>query len=205
MQFQDLDLDVTSPWINPKNTVEYNFKSYGDPLYKWIEQYTDTADPSVFEENKQQIEVLYKLQPQNKFFYRLAKIIYLYKEWDKNKSWKDPVIVRPMLVQDNRTLYIVNPGQDRWLVMKHFGVKSYRFLVLDTAEFVPDSLETLTSMWSQSKLEFRQSNDKWTLINTEMKFNTTIILSDWFTTKRQIAKPFSARDKALEHHKKRSL
>lgn len=206
MYFQELDLDQTSPWRDPKNTVEYFYKTYGDPFYKWIEEYTNTYDPSIFDQHKDDMRVAYALNPSNPFFYRLAKIIYLYKEWNKYKEWKDPIIVRPMAVRNNKPLYIVNPGQDRWIVMQHFNVKSYNFLVLETEEFNPEHQKELESMWTKSTLEFRAVNDKWTLINTNKKFNTVIVLEEWFAqgSKSNIASPMSARDRALYNHKKRS-
>jgi len=209
MYYQELDLDITSPWRYPKTTVEYNYKLYGDLFYQWIEEYTNTANPIIFDQNKKQIEIEFNIDKSRFFFYRLAKIIYLYNEWNTHGKWRDPIVVRPMLQRNNQTLYIVGPGQDRWLVMKHFNVKTYNFLIVDPAEYIPENEETIVAHWKNSSLKFkRASDDKWTLLNTTRRFNFVDVLTDWFSYNSRglgsIAEPnlVPARQRALDRHKK---
>lgn len=173
MRYQELDLDITSPWQLPRHTVEYTYKSYGVFFYEWIEEYLETFDPIVFDRNKGRIQELYAQHFNNPFYFRLAKIIYLYEQWDRYKRWNDPIIARQLADR----LYIIHPGQDRWIVMKHFGVKSYNFLVIDE-EFTPAILPTLEQQWTESKLEFRFVEDRqvWTMINKELKFDRDKVL-----------------------------
>ena len=207
MHYQELDLDITSPWQLPQHTVECSYKSYGVFFYEWIEEYLETFDPIVFDRNKHRIQELYAQHFNNPFYFRLAKIIYLYQQWNRYQRWNDPMIARQLADR----LYIIHPGQDRWIVMKHFDVKRYNFLVIDE-EFTPELLPKLQAQWTESKLEFRFVEDRqvWTMLNRDLKFDTTVILKQWFSFDSRglptIASPniISARQKLLDAHKKRS-
>lgn len=161
MEVEVLKLKDTSPWKLPKSTFNYHCQKYGKDLGTIINEYTEVLDPKVFDNNRDIIRKhipLYKdNQSVSSFVYRLAKIIHLYKYWWKYRSWGDPLIARHMYYYQGRKAYIVHPGQDRWIIMRHYKVTEYPFLVLSQEEYNnPDTANIIKTKYPNFNLTWEE-------------------------------------------------
>lgn len=150
MILKTIPLDQTVVRTMPVNGTDL-ITTYGEELAELVFDYVHSSDPVVFDKNKELIRKYYREYKKNPstdkdqtqtgyFFYKLTKIINLYREFLTTRTWKNPLVVRLVGYGEQRLpTYLVHPGVDRWHVMRHLGIKEWEFLLLENVEFSEDA------------------------------------------------------------------
>lgn len=178
----ELDLNQVGAWTHPRVTFDQNLKEYGELFAPLIEEYYETYDPIVFDRNKELIlseynkqQTLYPNKQHSFFFNRLKKIIYLYRVWNKLKQWRDPLLVQQMGFYNGIPYYFAHPGRDRLIILKHFRIPSYKFVLVNHEDLTPDLLPELQPLWPASKLRF-DKGQSWAVVieNNYTKYGSSL-------------------------------
>lgn len=183
----ELELNQIECWTHPRVTFDRNLVEYGELFAPLVEEYYQTYDPIVFDRNKELLLSEYikfkhggsaNPKQHSLFFNRLKKIIYLYRIWNKLQHWKDPLLIKQRGYYNGKPFYTAHPGRDRLLIMKHFRVPSYKFLLVD--ELTPDMLPELQELWPDCEIKFEQSAE-WSMIISNSGFKYGLSLHRWLS------------------------
>jgi hypothetical protein len=166
----ELELNQVECWTYPRVTFDQSLKEYGELFAPLLEEYYKTYDPIVFDRNKELLlseynKLIYGESTNPKqhslFFNRLKKIIYLYRIWNKLQHWKDPLLIKQRGYYNGKPFYTAHPGRDRLLIMKHFRIPSYKFLLVD--DLTPEMLPELQQLWPSCEIRFEYGKE-WSMI-----------------------------------------
>lgn len=141
MNFQNLPLKLLSPYPGGEPNLPYlkeRYEENADLVY----HYCKFCDPTIFDKEKYRIQKLWCEDPRNELFHRISKVIWLIKEWQQNGKWLNPLVVTP-----KQNLYIVHPGQDRYLVMNYLKVTHYKCLIMEADELLETNSENIEKMF----------------------------------------------------------
>src|SRR6056300_1840473 len=139
MRFEVLDLKHVSPYANGPSK-EWIVKHYGDVFGNIFFNWCCQPDFKILNDAKP----LLKSQPSdNPLVAKLNKLCYLAHEWRVQRQWDNPLVVT-----DQKGNYIVHPGQDRYNIMRAFGVTSYNFCLIDLEESKDDIVAKLEKIFN---------------------------------------------------------
>ena len=152
MYFKVINLEKTFIF-QPKNKLDTYYGDMGETLAHIINDFESYHDITIFDTNRHQILNNYTKYYHSVFYYRFEKILWLYRYWNKHKSWKSPIVAKPV-----GTGFKIHPGRDRWLVMKSAKAEFYNFLVVD--HIGENTLDQIKPFWDHGTLSIKDEGER---------------------------------------------
>lgn len=177
MYFKVLDLDQTFI-LQPANKLDTYYDNMGETLARILNEFESRRDIRIFDTNKNVILSSYAKHGHSLFYYRFEKILGLYRDWVKFKTWKNPVVARKF--DDN---FLIHPGRDRWLVMKSIGVRQYNFMIVDhVSESVVNSIK---SFWDDQQISIVGEGNEAHLLHdyNRLPINEKRNIKEWISSR----------------------
>jgi len=138
--FQEIPIslvNIPSDLYNLWNLSFKNGKVFGNYLYQYYQKF----DPDIFDINN--TEKYIESNGPQEYYYKVEKLLHLYKEWYKDRCWKSPIVLEK--IKHN---YLVHLGADRFSILKYDNIKSYNFMIIeDRSIFDNRFFEEIKKYW----------------------------------------------------------